>query len=88
VADFLDRVHDGLAALASRPVFIAWAGRDAVFTQAALDLWLKDFPHAEVLRLPAAGHFLQEDAHELLVPALVDFLALRPSPGGTSGPNS
>jgi haloalkane dehalogenase len=77
VAAFLDRIHDGLAALASRPVFIAWAEQDVVFARAALDLWLKDFPRAELLRLPAAGHFLQEDAHELVIPALVDFLARR-----------
>lgn len=75
VADFLDRIHDGLAALASRPVFIAWAEKDVVFTRTALDRWLKDFPHAALLRLPEAGHFLQEDAHERVVPALVDFLA-------------
>jgi pimeloyl-ACP methyl ester carboxylesterase len=75
VADFLDQIHHGLAALASRPVFIAWAEKDLVFTRATLDRWSKDFPHAELLRLPEAGHFLQEDSHERVVPALVDFLA-------------
>jgi len=27
-----------------------------------------------VLRIAGAGHYLQEDAHEQLVPALMDFL--------------
>jgi haloalkane dehalogenase len=74
VADFEDRVHDGLAALASRSVWIAWGGRDAVLSREALALWRRDFAQAEVLWLPDAGHFLQEDAHELIVPALVAFL--------------
>ena len=38
------------------------------------DLWLADFPKARVLRLPDAGHYLQEDAHEQIVPALLEFL--------------
>lgn len=31
------------------------------------DLWLADFPNAEVLRLPDAGRYLQEDAHETIL---------------------
>ena len=37
-------------------------------------LWLKTFPEAEVLRLPDAGHYLQEDAHERIVPALIEHM--------------
>jgi pimeloyl-ACP methyl ester carboxylesterase len=39
-----------------------------------LDLWHTTFPHANVVRLPDAGNYLQEDAHELIVPALLRFL--------------
>lgn len=75
VSDFLDEVHAGLRALADRPVFIAWAMKDIAFTPDMLDrLWLRDFPDATVLRLEDAGHYLQEDAHERIVPALVEFL--------------
>ena len=38
------------------------------------NLWLPMFPHADVVRLDDAGHYLQEDAHELIVPELLDFL--------------
>jgi len=38
------------------------------------DLWLPAFPNADVLRLPDAGHYLQEDAHERIVPKLVAHL--------------
>jgi haloalkane dehalogenase len=37
-------------------------------------LWLQTFPDADVMRLDDAGHYLQEDAHERIVPALVDFM--------------
>lgn len=75
VSDFLDEVHAGMRALADRPVFIAWAMKDIAFTPDVLTrLWLHDFPEAKVLRLEDAGHYLQEDAHERIVPALVEFL--------------
>ncbi len=34
----------------------------------------RTFPDADVLRLPEASHYLQEDAHDELVPALLKFL--------------
>lgn len=75
VSDFLADVHAGLRALADRPVFIAWAMKDVAFTPAVLArFWLADFPSARVLRLEDAGHYLQEDAHERIVPALLQFL--------------
>ena len=37
--------------------------------------WLETFPDADVMRLEDAGHFVQEDAHERIVPALVRFIA-------------
>jgi pimeloyl-ACP methyl ester carboxylesterase len=59
----LSEVHSGLAQLGSKPTFIAWAMKDIAFLPSYLDdLWLSDFPQAEVLRLPDAGHYLQEDA--------------------------
>jgi pimeloyl-ACP methyl ester carboxylesterase len=39
------------------------------------NLWLRTFPNAEVTRLDDAGHFLQEDAHERIMPELLRFLA-------------
>ena len=57
-----------------KPVTIAWAMRDPAFTPQLLDVWLQTFPHAHVIRLADAGHYLQEDAHERLVPELMRFL--------------
>ncbi len=75
VADFCAEVHARFGRLRDRPVLIAWAMKDVGFTPDILDeLWLKDFPGARVLRIDDAGHYLQEDAHEVLVPALLRFL--------------
>ena len=60
----------------SKPVGIAWAMKDLAFTPEMLErLWLKTFPEAPVLRIEDAGHYLQEDAHERIVPALLEHLA-------------
>jgi pimeloyl-ACP methyl ester carboxylesterase len=57
--------------------------KDAAFTPAVLEeLWLGTFPHAVVTRLPDAGHFVQEDAYERVVPALLDHLASASSSSG------
>ncbi|HSN84623.1 MAG TPA: alpha/beta fold hydrolase [Polyangiales bacterium] len=75
VAEFLGRVEEGLIRLQDKPTMIAWAMKDIAFLPEYLDqLWLKDFPDADVLRIPDAGHYLQEDAYERIVPKLVAHL--------------
>ena len=60
----------------SKPVHIAWAMKDTAFLPSYLDtLWLDTFPDAAVTRLEDAGHYLQEDAHEQIVPQLVNFVS-------------
>ncbi|MCZ6805386.1 MAG: alpha/beta fold hydrolase [Deltaproteobacteria bacterium] len=76
VADFLDEVHQGLAAYRDRPVAFAWGKKDPVFPPRVYErLWKADFPDAPILWLDKAGHFLQEDAPELIVPHLLEHLA-------------
>src|SRR5262245_49341393 len=59
----------------SKPVHITWAMDDVAFTPQFLDtLWLDTFPDASVTRLEDAGHYLQEDAHERIAPALAAFV--------------
>jgi haloalkane dehalogenase len=75
VADFLGEVEEGLQRLKDKPTMIAWAMKDIAFLPEYLDeLWLPIFPNADVLRLPDAGHYLQEDAHERIAPKLVTHL--------------
>ncbi len=59
----------------AKPVRIMWAMKDIAFTPEMLDLlWVDTFPDAEVTRILDAGHYLQEDAYEVIVPALLDFV--------------
>jgi pimeloyl-ACP methyl ester carboxylesterase len=37
-------------------------------------MWLRDFPHADVTRVEDAGHYVQEDAHEIVIPLLLAFI--------------
>jgi cis-3-alkyl-4-acyloxetan-2-one decarboxylase len=60
----------------SKPVHITWGMKDPAFVPAYLDtLWLDTFPDARVTKLEDAGHYLQEDAHERIVPELVSFVS-------------
>jgi pimeloyl-ACP methyl ester carboxylesterase len=75
VADLLAEIERGLEQdFRSKPARIVWAMKDIAFTPEVLELWLRTFPEADVTRIEDAGHYLQEDAHERIVPALLEFL--------------
>lgn len=76
VSDFVAVIHDQLVkAFSHKPVFIAWPMKDVAFGPEILDnLWLPDFPKAEVMRIEHAGHYIQEDAHAKVIPRLLEFL--------------
>ena len=60
----------------SKPVSIVWGTRDRVLSPAYVDsLWLNTFPDAQVTLIDGAGHFVQEDAPERVVPLLTRFVA-------------
>jgi haloalkane dehalogenase len=59
----------------SKPARIMWPMRDPAFTPAVLEDWRKTLPDAPVTQLDDASHFVQEDAHERIVPQLLSFLA-------------
>jgi haloalkane dehalogenase len=58
-----------------RPARICWGMRDVLFGEAVLDLWRQMLPDAPVTRIDDAGHFVQEDAHERVIPDLLELLA-------------
>ncbi|MEL7237646.1 MAG: alpha/beta fold hydrolase [Planctomycetota bacterium] len=76
VSDYVDEINRKLVvAFRNKPVLIAWPMKDIAFTPDILeDMWMPDFPHAEVHRIEHAGHYIQEDAHELVIPKLLGFL--------------
>ena len=77
VADMNAEIEAGLKRdFRSKPVHICWAMKDLAFTPEVLEgLWLDTFPDAAVTRVGDAGHYLQEDAHEVIAPELVSFVS-------------
>jgi len=70
---------------ADRPAFIGWGLRDFVFDRHFLDGFRRALPQAEVHAFDDAGHFVLEDKHEALVPAIRAFLERDPLMGAGPG---
>ena len=67
-----------LVEFADRPAFISWGLRDFVFDRHFLDGFRRALPRAEVHAFEDAGHYVLEDKHEVLVPAIRAFLDAHP----------
>lgn len=63
-----------LSQFADRPAAIFWGLRDFVFDRSFLAVWQKLLPAARLATYADAGHYVLEDAHERIVPAVLDFL--------------
>ena len=67
-----------LPAFADRPAFIGWGLRDFVFDRHFLAGFRAALPQAEVHAFEDAAHYVLEDKHEVLVPAMRRFLDANP----------
>jgi cis-3-alkyl-4-acyloxetan-2-one decarboxylase len=67
---------------ADRPAFIGWGLKDFVFDKHFLHGFQRALPKAHVRAFKDAGHYVLEDKHEVLVPAIRDFLDKHPLPKG------
>jgi pimeloyl-ACP methyl ester carboxylesterase len=82
VADLLTRLERGVEQhFRAKPARIMWPMCDPGFTPAVLEQWRKTLPNARVTQLDDASHYIQEDAHERVVPQLLSFLAGTQLPG-------
>ncbi|MGH2686946.1 MAG: alpha/beta fold hydrolase [Actinomycetota bacterium] len=57
-----------------RPTLVVWGMQDRFLSPAHLEGWRSIYPHAEVLELPTARHYLQEDDPDAITDRLVAFL--------------
>jgi haloalkane dehalogenase len=64
--------HD-LKQLQNIPMLILWGGRDFCFTRHFYEEWLQRFPGAESHFFPDAGHYVLEDAFDIIAPLLTTF---------------
>lgn len=71
----LAEIEQGLVRFRHHPMLIIWGGEDFCFTERhVLPQWRSRFPEARVRVFKNAGHLVVEDAHEQIVPLLMDFL--------------
>ena len=61
-----------------RPAFIGWGLKDFVFDKHFLAGFRAALPNAEVHAYDDAGHYVLEDKHEVIVPAVRAFLERNP----------
>jgi haloalkane dehalogenase len=60
------------------PTLVIWGMRDFVLPPMILEGWKGLYPHAEVLELPEARHYLQEDEPQAIGARIVEFLEADP----------
>ncbi|MDN5780981.1 MAG: alpha/beta fold hydrolase [Luteimonas sp.] len=75
VAEAGRRLHE----FADRPAFIGWGLRDFVFDRHFLAGFRDALPRAQVMAFDDAGHYVMEDRHQALVPAIREFLDANPA---------
>ena len=66
-------VEQNLSRLKHIPTQIIWGGRDFCFNDHFYREWRRRFPAAECCYLPAAGHYLLEDAFDEIAPLFHKF---------------
>jgi haloalkane dehalogenase len=73
--DTLNQIESKLELFHHHPMLIVWGAKDFVFTERDfLPEWRRRFPDAQVHVVPDAGHYVVEDAHERIVPWVLEFL--------------
>jgi acyl-CoA synthetase (AMP-forming)/AMP-acid ligase II/pimeloyl-ACP methyl ester carboxylesterase len=68
----------GLPKVAQKPVKIIWGLRDPCFHREMLSKVAAHFPNAEILEIGDASHLVLDDAPQVAIPAIKEFLS-RPS---------
>jgi haloalkane dehalogenase len=69
----MKRIEAALPVFAQTPVLLIWGMRDPVLPPAVLRRWQVVYPQAVTHEIEDASHFLQEDAHERIVPWIEEF---------------
>jgi cis-3-alkyl-4-acyloxetan-2-one decarboxylase len=67
------------AAVLDKPTLLVWGMEDRTFPPVILEGWKTLYPDAEVLELPQARHYVQEDEPEAIASRIVEFLQKNPA---------
>lgn len=71
--DWWEKLWAKRQVLADKPLLIFWGMKDKFIPAYELDKWVAAFPTAQVIKCPEAGHFVQEEAAELMSVELRSF---------------
>lgn len=74
----IQHIEENLKLFREHPVKIIWGAHDFVFNDHFLNRWKSIYPQAEVHRIEDAGHYVVEDAHEIILPMLKEFFKKNP----------
>lgn len=74
----VDHVDKNLHQFKDVPKLICWGLKDFVFDKAFFKEWQRRFPDAECHPFPDVGHYIAEDAPDLVLPLIKNFLSLHP----------
>jgi len=69
------KVSEALPELAQAPTMVVWGRKDFVFDDDFLNEWRRRLPDAEYLIFDEAGHYVLEDEHAVIVPAIRQFMS-------------
>ncbi|MBV9310817.1 MAG: alpha/beta fold hydrolase [Solirubrobacterales bacterium] len=78
---FLAEIERELPTLSERQALLLWPTKDPAFRTRERKRWEKLFPNHRTVMLEGAGHYIQEDASEEIIDAIVDWTA-DPDRGG------
>lgn len=73
-SDWYDALWSRRDRLRGKPMLIVWGMKDPAFSPPILERWRAEFPDAEVVTLPEAGHFVTEEAGEEVGEAVERFV--------------
>ena len=77
IRDFVREGAGGAAALRDKPALMLEGMLDRAIPPAlALADFVGVWPNAPAIQVPSAGHYIQEDAPEIVIPAIQTFLAM------------
>lgn len=71
-------IEERLPQFRNHPFLLMWGMRDWCFTPQFLKQFQAIFPQAETCEIDEAGHYLFEDAPEVMLPRMREFLAAHP----------
>ncbi len=72
--EILAETQSRLSRFAEKPGLIAWGERDFVFDEPFLQKWQQHLPAARVIRYPDCGHYVLEDAGDVLIEEISAFI--------------